>query len=185
MKIVVYMGHPAHFYLYKNSIQNLRNSGHDVEILIKKKDILQLLLDNQGWKYHNILEEGRKNSKFGMFVGMVKRSWRLYKFCSSFSPDLLTGTSVENSFIGKCLNIPIINCNEDDAAVVPLYANLSYPWADVILNPDVCNSGKWDKKAIKYPSYQELAYLHPNHFTPRKEIVEKYGIDTDKKYFIL
>ena len=63
MNILVYLGHPAHFYLYKNAIQNWRDHGHKVEIMIKKKDILQQLLDNQGWEYHNILSEGRKGNK--------------------------------------------------------------------------------------------------------------------------
>ena len=185
MKILVYMGHPAHFYLYKNTIARLREDGHHVEILIKKKDILQSLLDNQGWKYHNILQEGRKNSKIGMLIGMLKRAWRLNAFVRQYKPDILTGTSVENSYIGKLRHIPVINCNEDDAAVVPLYAKLSYPWANAILNPIVCNSGKWDSKATKYPSYQELAYLHPNHFSPDIEIVRGYGIDVDKPYFVM
>ncbi len=185
MKILVYLGHPAHFYLYKNAIINWREDGHQVEILIKKKDILQQLLDNQGWEYHNILQEGRKNSKIGMLIGMLKRAWRINRFCAKFRPDVLTGTSVENSFIGKLRGIPVVNCNEDDAAVVPLYAKLSYPWANAILNPTVCNSGKWDKKATKYNSYQELAYLHPNHFTANKALVESYGIDTSTPYFIL
>ena len=185
MKILVYMGHPAHFYLYKNTIINLRKDGHQVEILIKKKDVLQSLLDNQGWEYHNILQEGRKDSKLGMLIGMFKRAWRLNLFVRHHRPDLLTGTSVENSFIGPLRRIAVINCNEDDAVVVPLYAKLSYPGADVILNPTVCNSGRWDSKAIKYPSYQELAYLHPNHFQADKAIVEQYGIDTTKSYFIL
>ncbi len=176
MKILVYMGHPAHFYLYKNTINQLREDGHQVEILIKKKDILQTLLDNQGWKYHNILQEGRKNSKLGMLIGMLKRAWRQNKFCAQYKPDILTGTSVENSYIGKWRHVPVINCNEDDAAVVPLYAKLSYPWANAILNPIVCNSGKWDSKSTKYPGYQELAYLHPNHFMPDPEIVRSYGI---------
>lgn len=185
MKILVYMGHPAHFYLYKNTIKQLRADGHQVEILIKKKDILQTLLDNQGWEYHNILQEGRKNSKLGMLIGMLKRAWRQNKFCAQYKPDILTGTSVENSYIGKLRHIPVINCNEDDAAVVPLYAKLSYPWANAILNPIVCNSGKWDSKATKYPSYQELAYLHPNHFTADAKIVKGYGIDVDKPYFVM
>lgn len=185
MKILVYMGHPAHFYLYKNTIKQLREDGHQVEILIKKKDILQSLLDNQGWEYHNILQEGRKNSKLGMLIGMLKRAWRQNKFCAQYKPDILTGTSVENSYIGKLRHIPVINCNEDDAAVVPLYAKLSYPWADAILNPIVCNSGKWDSKATKYPSYQELAYLHPNHFTADAKVVTGYGIDVTKPYFVM
>lgn len=185
MNILVYMGHPAHFYLYKNAIINWRNDGHHVEILIKKKDILQQLIDNQGWSYRNILAEGRKNSKIGMAWGIIKRTWRLLEFCLNYKPDILTGTSVENSFIGTLLRIPVVNCNEDDAAVVPLYAKLSYPCADAILNPVVCNSGKWDKKATKYPSYQELAYLHPNHFTPSRDVVEQYGIDTSQPYFVI
>lgn len=185
MKILVYMGHPAHFYLYKNAIINWREHGHIVEILIKKKDILQQLLDNHGWKYNNILAEGRKNSKIGMVWGMLKRAWRQNKFVSEFRPDILTGTSVENSFIGPIRRIPVINCNEDDAAVVPLYAKLSYPGASAILNPIVCNSGRWNAKATHYPSYQELAYLHPNHFTPQKKLVEQYGIDTTNSYFII
>ena len=185
MKILVYMGHPAHFYLYKNAIINWREHGHCVEILIKKKDILQQLLENQGWEYHNILAEGRKNSKIGMALGTLKRAWRQYLFCQNFNPDILTGTSVENSIIGPLCNIPVVNCNEDDAAVVPLYAKLSYPGASAILNPIVCNSSKWDTKATKYPSYQELAYLHPNHFTPDPSVVQGYGIDTTKPYFVL
>ena len=185
MKILVYMGHPAHFYLYKNTIKQLREDGHQVEILIKKKDILQTLLDNQGWEYHNILQEGRKNSKLGMLIGMLKRAWRQNKFCAQYMPDILTGTSVENSYIGKWRHIPVINCNEDDAAVVPLYAKLSYPWANAILNPIVCKSGKWDSKATKYPSYQELAYLHPNHFTADAKVVTGYGIDVTKPYFVM
>lgn len=183
-RILVYLGHPAHFYLYKNVIGNLRDKGNTIEILIKKKDILQDLLDNAGLEYHNILEEGRKDSKWGMLVGMLKRAIRLNKFCSEYKPELLTGTSVENSFIGKWRNVPVVNVNEDDADVVPLYAKLSYPFATDILNPVVCNSGKWDTKAIKYASYQELAYLHPNHFTPDRKVVEQY-FSTESPYFII
>lgn len=184
MKLLVYMGHPAHFYLYKNVIENLRANNHQVEILIKKKDVLQNLVINQGWTFHNILEEGRKNNKLSMFYAMIKRTYRLLKFCNTYKPDILTGTSVENSYIGPIKRIPVINCNEDDAKVVPLYAKLSYPGANVVLSPCVCENDKWENKSIKYPSYQELAYLHPNHFTPDKSVVEKY-FSADEPYFIL
>ena len=184
MKILVYLGHPAHFHLYKTAINNWQTDSHTVLILIKKKDILEDLLKVAGLTYFNILTEGRKDSKAGIFMGMIKRTYRLFSFCLKHKPDILTGTSVENSFVGKLLCIPVVNVNEDDAAVVPFYAKLSYPLASAILNPRVCDSGKWDEKAIKYESYQELAYLHPNHFTPDKKIVEKY-FSADKPYFII
>lgn len=184
MKILVYLGHPAHFYNYRNVIPSLKADGHQVEILIKKKDVLQELLDNAGMPYHNILKEGRKDSKLGILWGTLKRAWRLNAFCRQFHPDILTGTSVENSWIGKLRHIPVININEDDADVVPKYAKLSYPWATEILTPVVCDNGKWNDKSVKYDSYHELAYLHPNHFTPSREIVEQY-FPTDSPYFLI
>lgn len=184
MRILIYMGHPAHFYNYKNVIPQLKSDGHQVEILIKKKDVLQELLDNAGIPYHNILKEGRKDTKLGILWGTIKRAWRLDAFCSKFHPDILTGTSVENSWIGKLRHIPVININEDDADVVPKYAKLSYPWADEILTPIVCDNGKWNDKSVKYNSYHELAYLHPNNFTPDKSVVEKY-FPIDTPYFLI
>lgn len=184
MKVLIYLGHPAHFHNYKNTIASLKEHGHEVEVLIKKKDILEDLLQNAGIPYHNILEEGRKNSKFGILIGTLKRAWRLNKFCGDFHPDILTGTSVENSFIGPLRHIPVININEDDAAVVPLYAKLSYPGANVILCPTTCDCGKWNRKAVKYQGYQELAYLHPDVFTPDRAVVEKY-FETDVPFFLM
>ena len=174
MRILIYLGHPAHFHNFKNTISDLKAHGHEVEVLIKKKDILEDLLKNAGIPYHNILEEGRKDSKTGIVLGIMKRTWRLEKFCRKFKPDILAGSSVENSFIGKLHHIPVINNGEDDASVVPNYAKLAYPWADVILCPTTCECGKWEDKAHKYPGYQELGYLHPDNFQPDRRIVEKY-----------
>ena len=184
MIIIVYLGHPAHFHNYKNTIAALKEHGHQVEVLIKKKDILEDLLKNAGIPYHNILEEGRKDSKTAIFLGIVKRALRLNKFCRKFHPDILTGSSVENSWIGPLRHIPVISIGEDDAEVVPNYAKLTYPGASVILCPDTCDCGKWNEKAVKYPGYQELGYLHPDNFTPNKDVVRKY-FNPDEPYFLM
>ncbi len=184
MRILIYLGHPAHFHNYRNTIAALKAHGHDVEVLIKKKDILEDLLKNADIPYHNILEEGRTNSKFGIIWGLIKRTWRLNRFCSHYHPNVLTGSSVENSFVGPLRHIPVINIGEDDASVVPSYARLTYPGANVILCPQSCDCGKWNYKAIKYPGYQELGYLHPDNFTPNQDIVKKY-FDLDSPYFLM
>lgn len=185
MKVVVYLGHPAHFHLYKNVIKNLKNDGHEVEVLIKKKENLEQLLQNSGIPYHNILREGRKDTKLGMGLGALKRIWRELVFCIRQKPDLLTGTSVENSYVGPLLHIPVVYCGEDDADVIPLQAKICYPGASVVLTPNTCDDGKWNGKATKYPSYHELAYLHPNHFAPSADIVRQQGINPDKPYAIM
>ena len=184
MRILIYFGHPAHFYTFKNVLPKLKEDGCEVEILVKKKDVLEQVLDNTGVSYHNILKEGRRDSRLGMICGILKRAIRLNAFCSKFHPDLLVGTSVENSFIGHFRHIPVINLNEDDVAVGRMYARLSYPWADVILSPSVCDNERWNGKTIKYSGYHELAYLHPSHFTPDRKKVEKY-VSADSPYFLI
>jgi len=184
MKILFHLGHPAHFHLFKNIINNLKKDNHDVAILIKKKDILEDLIKSSGFEYFNILPKGRKDSKFGIALGMVESDFKICRFSLSFKPDLLIGTSYAISHVGKLLNVPSLNVNEDDCDVVPLYSKFSYPWASVILSPKVCNNGEWNYKSIKYESYHELAYLHPNNFTPSIEIFKKY-IYSDGAFFLL
>ncbi len=183
-KILFHIGHPAHFQLFKNVILELKEKGHTCFILIKKKDILEDLLVESGFDYINILPEGKKKSKLDLIWGMLKRDWRMFCFCLKNRPDILIGTSVEISHVGTLLRIPSINVEEDDAAVIPLHAKFSYPFSTVILTPTVCNNGKWDKRSVKYNGYHELAYLHPEVFTPFKEVVRKY-FNPDEPYFIM
>jgi hypothetical protein len=184
MRYLFYLGHPAHFHLFRNTIISLKSNGHDIRVLIKKKDILEDLMIRSGIEYQNILPEGRKDSKLGIALGMIKRDWRLLRYCISNRPNLLIGTSTEIGHVGTLLNIPSLNVNEDDWNVVPLYSKISYPWSTRILSPRVCDNGKWEKKSIKYESYHELAYLHPDHFTPQREILNKYNIP-DEPYFVI
>lgn len=184
MRILFHLGHPAHFHLFKRTIIELKSKGYDTDILIKKKDVLEELLESSQMSFHNLLPTGRKSTKMGIAYGQIKQDLKMLLFCLKKRPDLLVGTSVAISHVGKVLGIPSINVNEDDAEAVPLYAKFTYPWATVILAPFVTSMGKWQNKTINYNGFHELAYLHPNHFTPDINIVKKY-IDTNKPYYIL
>jgi predicted glycosyltransferase len=165
-------------------MKNLKELGNEITVVNKKKDILDELLDESGIEHYNILPEGRKDSKTGLVLGLVKRNIRLIRLCRKLKPGLMAGTSVEIAQTGWLLNIPTINLNEDDADAVPLYAKMSYPFSTCILAPDVCPTGKWERKTIHYKSYHELAYLHPNHFSPDKAIASKY-VNADSPYFLI
>jgi uncharacterized protein len=184
MKILFYLGHPAHFHLLKNVILKLSGDNHEIAILIKKKDILEELLKRSNMPYINILPEGRRDNKAGIALGVIKRDLRLFSFCLKNKPDILVGTSAEIGHIGSLLRIPSINVNEDDAGAVPLFSKLSYPFSTHILSPLVCDNGRWDSKTIKYEGYHELAYLHPDNFSPSKEIANKY-LSVEKPYFLI
>jgi len=184
MKILFDIGHPAHFHLFKNTITTLEANGNIIAVLSKKKDILDNLLQNAGIKYINILPKRRTGNKFGLAIGGLKRNFKLFKFANKFHPDIMIGTSVYISHIGKMLSIPSLQVNEDDAVVVPWYSKLAYPWASVILSPISCDNDKWENKSIKHKSFHELAYLHPNQFEPNRRIAGKY-VDINVPYFII
>ncbi|MDD3876060.1 MAG: DUF354 domain-containing protein [Bacteroidales bacterium] len=184
MKILIYLGHPAHFHLFKNVILELNDNHHEVTILIKKKDVLEDLLKNSKFPYINIQPKGRKDSKFGIAWGLCQRDFKILWHTIKNRPHLMLGTSTEIAQIGRLMNISSIILNEDDYDIVPLFSNMGYPFASHILSPSKCNNGKWENKSIKYNGFHKLAYLHPNRFLPSKDVAAKY-VDTSRPYFLL
>ena len=184
MNILIQLSHPAHFHLYKNVAKNLMADGHKVFILIKTKDILEDLLKQSGLPYCNILKEAHRKSKLGILWDMLVRDWRMLRFVKKNKIDLLTGSTVEVAQVGWLTRKYRVNTGEDDMSVVPLFQKMAGPFVQTILSPKVCDNWKLEDKSVKYASYHELAYLHPNHFRADKNVVERY-FPTDSPYFIL
>lgn len=185
MNILVQLSHPAHFHLYNNAIKIWQEHGNDVFVLIKTKDILEELLQNSKVPYYNILPVAHRKNKLGILWDMFVRDWKILCFCRKYKIDLLTGSTPEVAHVSKLLRVHSLNTSEDDMAVVPIYAKVIGPFVQTLLSPIVCDNTPLEKRSVHYPSYHELAYLHPNHFTADKSVVEGYGIDTSKPYFIL
>ena len=182
MQIGIFLGHPAHFYIFKNVFKSFDKRGIKFSIVIKKKDILEELLKNSGYSY-TIIREGRSDAKPGMLFSVVKMELGMINFIKENKIKFLIGSTL--SFAARMISgINVVAVGEDDAIVVPNYSKLVYPFVNNILSPVVCDNGKWNKKSIKYNSYHELAYLHPNHFTPDIKVVEKY-FHADTPYFII
>lgn len=184
MKILFYLHHPAHFHLFKNVIDNLKENGHVINVLATNKDVLEELLIKRKIEHQFVLHEERKNYKLSMAIRLFKQDYNLLTFCLKNKPDLLVGTSVANTHVGRLLNIPSVFLNEDDITVVPIVGRLAYPFTNVIVAPSTCDTGKFIKKSCKYLGYHELAYLHPNHFKPDRNVVDQY-IRNSKPFVIL
>lgn len=179
-----YLGHPAHFHLYKIAIMSLR--PEEVVVCIKSKDVLEKLLQESGIAYINVDKKssGKKKGKFGILLNFFRRILKLMGIILKNRPQRLMGSAAELGVLGKILNVPSFIFFEDDFEKVGVFAKIAGPTANYLICPDCCSAWKWDHKKIGYPSYHELAYLHPNHFTPDKQRVEKI-FDLNKRNFIL
>jgi predicted glycosyltransferase len=184
MRILIYLGHPAHFHLFKEVIKKLMINSHQIQIVIKKKDVLEQLLNEIGWKYYNVFPKERKDDKISIALSLLKRDYEIFKIAIKTKNDLMIGTSPEITHVGKLLGIPSIVVNEDDADQVPLFAKLAYPLANLVLAPYSCSTGKWENKSVKYNGYHELCYLHPNYFKP-DQLIKKKLLGNSENYFII
>ncbi|MBX3008339.1 MAG: DUF354 domain-containing protein [Melioribacteraceae bacterium] len=186
MKILFHLAHPAHFHLFKNVIKNLISKEIYVRITYNDKDILDELINESEFKAISRKLKSRKKivHKSDLILQFLEKSISLYKILKQEKPSLVIGTSIIISLASKPLGISNIIVNEDDFDIIQQTANLGYRFATKILCPDVCRTGRWDFKCVKYNSYHELAYLHPNHFEPNKKVVEKY-FNMDDPFFVL
>lgn len=184
MKLLFYFGHPAQYLFLRETIRRLLISGqHQVKILIKTKDVLETLLQADGYEYINILPQERGKSKFSIAWSLLKRNIILLPLVLKEKSNLLIGTDASLAQIGKILGVPCISVTEDDYHVIKMLGKLTYPFTQTILCPEVCDVGKWHKKKVGYQGYMKLGYLHPNVFKPNKEILKKYLIHD--KYILI
>lgn len=183
MKYLFYIGHPAHYHNFKNVTKILSEKGHEIIWVVREKDVLFKLTEGSPYKTYYIKEKSPKN-KWGRIARILKREFIMLFIMLRHRPHVSIGTDLVITHIGKILNIPSIVVNEDDAEAVPLFANMGMKYATTLLAPESCSVGPYGDKTIFYKGYQELAYLHPNFFTPDKEKVQ--GLYGDKQeYFLL
>lgn len=185
MKVLFMISHPAHFHMFRYTIDNLQKDGHNVVVVIRPKDVLEQLCIDANMPYYKVKNRPKKWGMFGLAIFLIEKIIEVLHIARKEKPDMLVGSDGVLAVVGKILRIPAFECYEDDGEAIALYAKMFFPIYTGLLGPQCCSAWKWESKKIGYPSYQELGYIHPNQFTPNKEIVEKYGIDTSKTYFVI
>lgn len=185
MYYIFVLNHPAHYHLFKNVIADLKLRNHECDILIRPKDVLVNLLQNDNVFYHkfNFESRGRKGIIISSLLGLVKKNIELRNFIKKKKPDLLIGTDWAITTIGKIFGIPSVVFNEDDTVATP-ENKLFYRLADTLVLPDCCDTGLWGQKRVSYAGYHELAYLHSARFQFNSKLIEKL-VDLDKPYIII
>jgi len=182
-RFLFYLGHPAHYHNFKNPVNKLIKKGHKVLIVARAKDVLFDLLESENWEVVKFPER-RSNSKTGIVTNILKRELKMFRIAKRFKPDVMIGTDLVITHIGKLLKVPSIVVNEDDSSAVPLMAKHAFPYASSILAPNCCDQSPYNHKKIGYEGYHELAYLHPSVFKADRSRLPP-EVAKCEQYFIL
>lgn len=180
MKILFDIGHPAHVHLFKNLAWKLTGNGHRVHFTLREKEHERDLLTAYGFESTSF---GRKyHSIAGKIAGMIKFDLLETIAAIRFRPDMLISHgSIYAAHAAAVLRIPHIALEDTgNWEQIRLYL----PFTRAVISPDVLGEDL-GKKQISYPGYHELAYLHPNYFTPDPQVFQHLGINPGTPYAIL
>ena len=180
MRILIDIGHPAHVHLFKNFAWKMQEKGHKILFTCRDREFLLRLLQVYGFIYENFGKHYK--SIGGKIQGLIKNELQMFNTAVQFKPDLfLSHGSAIAAFTSFLLHKPHISFEDTfNMEQVRLYL----PFTDVVLTGDYPHPSL-GRKEINYPGYHELAYLHPNVFTPDENILKEIGIMDNEKYAII
>ena len=183
MRILIDIGHPAHVHLFRNLYKELISKGHFVIVTVKDIASAKSLLVIYKIPF---IEIGiKKDSIAGKFLAQFQFLHQLLSICKENKIEYAIGSSITITHVSFFSKVKSFVFDDDDSAVEPLMARFGHPFADYLISPDVLNFERKKKNHITYAGYHELAYLHPNRFTPDPTVLEEVGLKTGEPFFIM
>ena len=181
MRIMIGIGHPKQVHIWKNVINNLIEDGHEIKLLAADKDIAVDLLNVYGFD-HEIYGR-RANSLTKKAYRAVGYTFNALSVAKNFKPDILIAGTPYLAYVSKILRKPHIMITDTEHAKLVYW--LAYPFTDVVLTPS-CFKGKINpKKRATFDGYFELAYLHPNYFTPDPSVLAGLRLGEGERFIII
>jgi len=185
MKIAVFVNTQAEVHFYKNIIAALERDGNQVFVLARDCGGTTDLLNELTIPFFPISSPpGPASRKTTPIAHDVVNAFRYLK---EKNIDLTTGYGTYSTFTACLLKVPDIAFNDCENTISPeRYAlfKLTYQFTDVFVTPSSFKR-ELGSKHFKVESYKELAYLHPNYYTPDPSIFDLLDIPISQDYSVL
>lgn len=179
--ILIDIGHPAHVHLFRGAARDWQAVGHRVLFTALDREMIVYLLDQYHLPYTIIYK--RRRGKLALLVELVFRTLATWREARRFQADLLV--SMGSPTVGlpaRLLGKPYLALTDTEHATEQ--HALFKPFATLVATPSVFNRDLGPKQ-VRYAGYHELAYLHPDEFTPDPAVLESLGLTPGDRFFIV
>ncbi|MFC4437936.1 MULTISPECIES: DUF354 domain-containing protein [Natrialbaceae] len=161
-RVVCTIQHPAHVHFFRNAIDELRDRGYDVRVFAREKDVARELLERYGIAHRRFARP--VETPLDLLAVQSRYEYEIARRVRRLQPAAVLGIGEPAVAHASSLvdGRGILFTDTEHAA---LQNAVSLPFADRVYTPDAF----WDDYGghhRRYPGYHELAYLHPNWFTP-------------------
>jgi len=175
MKILVDIGHPADVHYFRNLIKWAEKEGHQYLVLARDKDVTLQLLKEYQIPFEN---KGKGGVAYiDRIFYTIKSLFQINQAVQSFQPDIcISHASPYLAVIASLRGLSHIMFNDTERAM--LFKQIVKYCKPIVFSPDsFIDKENYDLET--FPSYMELAYLHPEVYSVNEglDIVEKLGKD--------
>ena len=185
MKIAVFVNTPAQVHFYKNIVAALEGDGNQVFVLARDYGETIDLLNELDIPF--FLFSSQPDLKCGHNTSLPHDVVNAFRYLKGKKIDLTTGWGTYSTFTARLLKVPDITFNDGECTIdAARYAmfKLTYQFTDVFVTPSSFKQ-ELGSKHLKVESYKELAYLHPNYYTPDPSVFDLLGISRSHDYSVL
>lgn len=181
MRVVVTIQHAGHVHFFKHVVDELMARGHVVRVYARDNEASVDLLESCDVDYEVLA--GASDSLLSLAAAQGVYEARLLQRATSFDPDVMTAIGgVAVSHVASLVGARSVVFYDTEHAT--LIRRLAFPFADTVCTPE-CFTDDLGTRHVRYPAYHELAYLHPEQFTPDGRVLEAVDVDPERDTVLL
>lgn len=182
MNILIDIGHPGHVHLLHGVAKELEKKGHHLFYSVREIPVAIRLMEYYGMTPYLNLGK-KKDSLIGKAWTVLHQDGRLLRFVRRNHIDVGLSSGLVLGHVSKLTKMKSVMFDDDDDEVEPLVVKYGHPVSEAVLTPHCIH--RKTKNAVYYAGTHELAYLHPNRFTPDPSVLEKAGLKAGERFFIM
>lgn len=182
--IAIFVSTPAQVHFYRNILRRLTEKGYKVHLLARDYGETLDILNALGFDYA-VFSKPPKGSK--RIITLPKDVLKAFTFLSKEKIGVVTGFEIYGAYTSKLLRAPYVQFYDSEPSIhtlLSLQFKAMMPFTDVLLTPESFRD-ELGKKHLRVASYKELAYLHPNYYTPNDDIFDLLGVSKGEDYVLL
>ena len=182
MNILVDIGHPGHVHLLHHLADELQKHGHTMHYSVRNIPVAKRLMEYYGMT--PFLDLGDKSDSLtGKALTVLRQDIKLLRYVCSHHIDLGLSSGISLCHVAQLTSMKSLVFDDDDDVVEPLVTRYEHPFASVVFTPQCIH--RKTNHAVYYAGTHELAYLHPNRFTPDPSVLERAGLRPEERFFIM
>ena len=186
MRIGIIVNTPDQVYFYKNICKALEREGDDCFFVARDYGETINLLEQFGIDHYTYSISSP--SKVGKLTALPSEVLKSAQYFKKKKIDVITGFGGQDSVASVMLGIPDIAFNDSEPRVNTItfatQYKLSMLFVDCMVTPDFFKQDL-GRNHVKVKSLKELAYLHPNYYSPNPDILEILNLSRDDRYAII